>query len=350
MSDSIDRKTNQAMERLAGSIIEFIAVGRSLRIIEANVGQQTFNCLSKVCLPNENIMSGSMFEGMPDNLCGDVDQMMTKPIFPVVRWPSQAVVNIHECGYVMAEPNPSNPAYLKLKVVDKDILHEDVRITVDNGYMKSTDFIDALHHDLKKGGIRVYKTEGPSNVSAAPIDSILKTTRDVVVCLKCQSWPPITDDFFTRERLNKWPSQDLLNTISDLDCFVVPIGHPGTDSKDNEWRLSFSVAEKKLIHEMCEPYFNCMIALKALKNKHFVPSDPDKPTSFCSYFIKTACLWMCETFPNNDYSLMDLIRKILDWLIDCYQQKKLPHYFIPRQNLIGHHSRELCEETGIKLG
>ena len=87
-----------------------------------------------------------------------------------------------------------------------------------------------------------------------------------------------------------------------------------------------------------------MYVLKAIKKHHWRCTDPDKPTTFCSYYIKTACLWVCETEPHN-VNVMELCRKVLAWLIFWYRTNTLPHYFIPNQNLIGHLSKVMCKEV-----
>ncbi|XP_033118429.1 uncharacterized protein LOC117118051 [Anneissia japonica] len=292
---------------------------------------------------------GSSQEGFPASACSDEDSMICNTMFPIVLWtsfPKKVGGN-----FVMAEKDANNPVYLSLKVVDKMCLDEDFRNIIDNnGYLKTSDFLKA---NFIKGIFPNLDTEmrqGPSTVKQlnAEFIDIRSEPIDTVYCLKCQSWPPFTSNFFAREKLNNWPSQKLLDKVKSLECHVVPVGCPGSES-DIKWRLSFSIAERELITEMYEPYANCMFSLKSIKKNYIIFSDSEKPTPFCSYFIKTACLWMCETFPHREYSLMDLIRQILDWLIDCYQHKRLPHYFIPQQNMIGHLSRERCDIVRQKL-
>ncbi|XP_033118638.1 uncharacterized protein LOC117118228 [Anneissia japonica] len=155
--------------------------------------------------------------------------------------------------------------------------------------------------------------------------------------------------FFTRERLNKWPNKTL-EKIRNAGCLVVPVGHPSSVSRDIEWRWSFSVAEKELLQDMNGSLPTCLFTLKALKGMYISSEEEsDEPTPFCSYFLKTACLWLYESIPHEDYNIMDLIRKLLSWLIECYQKENLPHYFIPSQNLIGHLPKKVCEEVQEKL-
>ena len=36
---------------------------------------------------------------------------------------------------------------------------------------------------------------------------------------------------------------------------------------------------------------------------------------------------------------------VLEWLLSCYGNRVLPHYFIPEQNLIGHLSEAMCKKV-----
>ncbi|XP_033118432.1 uncharacterized protein LOC117118053 [Anneissia japonica] len=299
--------------------------------------------------PLEIHLVGSSYEGFPVSAWGDEDKMLYNTTFPMVLW-TPSPKKGGNC--VMAEQDVNKPVYMRLKVVDTRYLDKDIRNIIDDGgYLKNSDFMKA---NSMKGIYPNLDTEirqGPSmvKISKAEFVDIRTEMGDTVYCLKCQSWPPFTSKFFARGKLNNWPPQKLLDKVKGLECYVVPVGCPGSETYDIEWRLSFSVAEKELVTELHESYANCMFALKLIKKKYIIYSDSEKPTPFCSYFIKTACLWMCETFPHLDYSIMDLIRKVLDWLIDCYQHKHLPHYFIPQHNLIGHLSRESCDNVRQQL-
>ena len=168
---------------------------------------------------------------------------------------------------------------------------------------------------------------------------------DTVPCLTCPHWPPIAEGYFTRLRVNGWPPWGLLGRLRGEGCLVVGVGHPLTVHRDTEWRWSFSVAERELIHHMSGDMAACMYVLKAVKNTHGMADDPDKPTMFCSYFIKTACLWLHEVIPLDTVSVTYLCRTVIDWLLKCYRCHNMPHYFIPEQNLIGQLEPSLCGEV-----
>ena len=133
-----------------------------------------------------------------------------------------------------------------------------------------------------------------------------------------------------------WPSQELIGYIEQAGCHVVGVGHPESSLEDKqvEWRWSFSIAERELIHNFTDDMAACMYLLKAFKNKYW--NDDNEPSIFCSYFFKTACLWVFERTQQDESDAISLCRQVFDWLISCYEKGFLPHYFIPEQNLIGH--------------
>ena len=128
---------------------------------------------------------------------------------------------------------------------------------------------------------------------------------DRVDCFHCPSWPLCASEFLIQPRPHGWPSNSLMGKIQQAGCHVVGMGHPRSDNKDIEWRWSFSVAEKELIHNIDTSMYGCMYVLKAVSNKHWKGkhnTDQTQSNPFPSYFLKTACLWNCESVPHCDSS------------------------------------------------
>ena len=279
--------------------------------------------------------SGSSAEGLPASVVGDFDFMYSWISWPEVVLTSNPDHSVtYQAGYLIAtQSNRNNPAYLTLEALPSVTLNPNFQQYIMDGsnVVSSESFMNGIQQVN-------YKRQGP----AFQQPSTLPT--DAVPCLVSPSWPPCALDFLTRPRQYDWPSRKLIDKIKNAGCLVVAVGHPQSDNKDNEWRWSFSVAEKELIFHMSDAMHGCMYVLKAIKKHQWGCTDPDKPTTFCSYFIKTACLWVCETEPHNA-NVMELCRKVLAWLIFWYRTNTLPHYFIPNQNLIGHLSKDMCKEV-----
>ena len=285
-------------------------------------------------------------------MCGDVDRMVLNNNTPHVLFESPAKGHENpKCGYVLAELVHKRPAYLTLKappgveytdmttnqsLLDMSSLHQTGwRILASAMFTKYSYLVSSLF------------IRGPAMKALVdPFQPDLGLA-DVVPCLTCDQWPMNTKRFFHRHRPHGWPSLDLLRKIKASGFHVVPVGHPNSPSKDLEWRLSFSVAERELIQAVSDVKFGCMYLLKVIKKHHWKGKDSDlcpTPTLFCSYYIKTACLWIWEVTPE-DVNTLELCRAVLDWLIACYHDNKLPHYFIPKQNLLDHITKDQCKEV-----
>ena len=330
----------EAMDRFLDTVVRYKCVGREARVSDCRVDQAILDRLYQEGLRTEQVhFTGSVFEGMPEEVCSDWDVMYTRPTYPVVVLEPPGDSKQHQSGFVVAHGNPDQPAYLRLKVTDMEGIKRRYRKVIDiNNYVSSELFVAS-----NVTATRV--AHGPASTGLAFTSHPDRGDADHLDCFHCPSWPPCASEFLTHPRPHGWPSQSLIDQIQQAGCHVVGVGHPHSDNKHIEWRWSFSVSEKELIHDMCNTMAGVMYALKAVKNKHWTKEDPDKPTTFCSYYIKTACLWVCEETDQSNTAIMDLCRQVIDWLVTCYRTHTLPHYFIRGQNLIGHLSQDMCKEV-----
>ena len=288
--------------------------------------------------------TGSWAEGLPQSAVGDTDFMYSRISWPDIIPTSKPDHSVsYQAGYLIAtQSNRNNPAYLTLEVPPSVTLNSQFRqftILIEEiskgrswNVVSSELFVEGIHPE---GCTR----QGPAFTMQDRLIS-----HDKVPCLVSPSWPHCASEFLSRTRSYDWPSRKLIDRIKNAGCHVVAIGHPQSDNKEIEWRWSFSAAEKELMYDVSDTMYGCMYVLKSIKKHHWRCSDTDKSTTFCSYYIKTACLWVCETEPHN-VNVMELCRKVLAWLIFWYRTNTLPHYFIPNQNLIGHLSKDMCKEV-----
>ncbi|XP_033098209.1 uncharacterized protein LOC117102116 [Anneissia japonica] len=339
------------LDEFASAIIDINVTSRLANIYIDKIGYEIRDKLFKetkaFC---HTYGTGSLYEGMPLDVCNDEDIMFLRRSFPMVLFQSPDLYDISKSGYLTASQCLYEPLYLMLQANDNKKGLDDVIIKSlgRSGILMNDVLINmCIYKNIPKT-----KRRGPSIQYIGTLKKFpgyegpKSDALDTILCMRCQ-WSPRAREFFTRPRKN-WPSKALLDKMSKLDCFVVPCGPHETQLPDVEWRLSFSLHEKELLHEMPESHFKCMYVMKALKNKYVIYDDSAKPTPFCSYFVKTACLWMCERIPRTTCNIMELTRATLNWLIDCYQRRNLPHYFIPEQNLIKHLSTE-CDDVIARL-
>ena len=343
VSESTQSTVHEAMDRFLDTVVRYKCVDREARVSHCRVLHAIHDRLyQEGLMPGQLHWTGSMFEGMPREVCSDLDAMFTHNTWPVVVCEPPSDTPTH--GHLIA--NMDQPAYVTLQVSPDTDYHSDITnavldVTGCTGVkcLASRRFVNNCY----QGDENVQYTHGPAGTGLLnkrkPEDGMM----DKVPCLISPSWPPCTSEFLTRPRPHGWPSQSLIDKIQQAGCHVVGVGHPHSDNKDIEWRWSFSVAEKELIHDMCDTMAGVMYALKAIKKKNWIKVNDDKPTTFCSYYIKTACLWVCEETDQSNTAIMDLCRQVIDWLVTCYRTHTLPHYFIRGQNLIGHLSQDMCE-------
>ena len=338
--DAVSREVGETMDRFLDTVVRYKCVDREATVSYCRVRQAIHDRLyQEGLMPGLIQGTGSVYEGMPEEVCSDVDVMYTDPTYPVVVLEPPGDIKQYQSGFVVAHGNPDQPAYLRLKVTDKEGIKNEYRKVIDiNSFVSSELFVASNVTDT-------HVAHGPASTGLALPSHPDIGDADHVYCLHGPSWPPCTSEFLTRPRPHGWPSQSLIDKIQLAGCHVVGVGHPQSDNKDTEWRWSFSAAEKELIHDMCDTMAGVMYLLKAVKNKHWTKEDPDKPTTFCSYYIKTACLWVCEETDQSNTVIMDLYRQVIDWLLTCYRTHTLPHYFIRGQNLIGHLSQDMCKEV-----
>ena len=297
--------------------------------------------------------TGSAYEGLSKEVCGDWDMMITDSSFPVVLWelPWEGGRGGLTTGYVYDRARPDQPAFLNLKVVEtRGVCEVVLGVTTEEGYVRSVDLVAAVTGDSDG------TPHGPAVTGLSFQDHLSKYgTTDIVPCLHCPTWPPCAAEFLTRPRSHGWPSQTAIDCLQQAGCHVVAVGHPTSKYKHIEWRWSFSTAEKELIHNMDSGVVGDLFVLKAIQKKAWKSeftndsNDVDSPTSFCSYFIKTACMSVEKSMDLSEANIMDIVKKILGWLIVKYEKRNLPHFFIPRQNLIGHLPLPLCKKVHTQL-
>ena len=157
---------------------------------------------------------------------------------------------------------------------------------------------------------------------------------DLAYCLRCDVWPCNAHDSIRRLHRCCWPSNDTILSIVKDGVLFVPIGAKRSIFENIEWRMSFSLAEKKLIHAMSHTQFLCYGLLKIFL-KEAIDTNPRVKGLLCSYFLKTALFWEITTTSNqwNPSSLLsgfwNCFQRLLQWISSSY----CPNFFIPQNNM-----------------
>ena len=157
---------------------------------------------------------------------------------------------------------------------------------------------------------------------------------DFAFCLRCDIWPNNANDCIRRLNQSTWLSHDTILSIVSDGVLFVPIGAKQSIFENTEWRMSFSLAEKKLIHAMNHTQFLCYGLLKIFL-KEAIDENPEVKGLLCSYFLKTALFWEITTTSNqwNPSSLLSCFWKCFQRLLQWISCSYCPNFFVPHNNM-----------------
>ena len=292
-------------------------------------------------------LTGSFYEGMPSEVCSDRDQMVCEAYYPIVQPLGSSPLG--DKKVLIAEDSKEQAVFLKLRLNDNRFSQTDDLISkMTKGsfpYARSDIFVQVT-------GEQDSEINGPAKTEHHMIGDPKFGLKDCVQCLYCPSWPTKATGFLHRERKSGWPTQGLVKRIEKAGCHVVAVGYKLSRDKHLEWRWSFSLAEQTLFHVMDESMAGSVYSMKLLKHD-MIPSGDSSTIAdkgICSYFIKTACLWVFEQIEvRSTGNIITLVVHVLDWLIGSYTSGCLPHYFIPEQNLLSHLSGSATADVTARL-
>ena len=156
---------------------------------------------------------------------------------------------------------------------------------------------------------------------------------DIAPAILCDVPQEVKDAWLNRKRC--WPDRGLVEKMSTLQCYLLAKPHPFTSNKLLEWRFSFSSAELLLSSAIKPWQKQCLMVLKALRRKYL-----QEPKVIASYHLKTVLFWVLESLPDSKRESLSrgtLLEKLLDELISCVRDKRLPNFFIPENNMFRHY-------------
>ena len=285
--------------------------------------------LTKVCeSQNANIIpifSGSKAEGLRFSSSDD-DWMFVQKYFTVI--PSESYTSLYDINNVkilIMENEMTKPGFTLLRRLTSST----VIPFLDKFYVSSKKWRELDVNDYINGHAHTVFNHGPCTSY-----EVCEKEFDHAFCLKCDFWPANAISSIQRLHQSSWPSPDILLSIVTDGVLFVPIGAKQSIYEDTEWRMSFSLAEKRLIHSMNHTQFLCYGLLK-LFLKEAIDANVDVKGLLCSYFLKTALFWEITASPHhwNPSSLLSCFWKcflrLLQWVSNSY----CPIFFIPENNM-----------------
>ncbi|XP_063406099.1 uncharacterized protein LOC134690056 [Mytilus trossulus] len=267
------------------------------------------------------ISTGSKAEGL--NLKGsDYDRMGLHNFIRVYESLDEDQSISDEMPLIM-DTNNTKPGFTKLKLVDKSYLDSDILSAWCETEGEET-FISSK---------RVLERNLPDEmVIHGPCVSTVDGEYDQAFCLKCEEWITPAQQWIHRSR-TAWPDCTLVTSAIQHGVLFVPIGCKNSPHEYLQWRVSFSVTEKLLIHSLSHTQLLCYALLKIILKDIIKPRHRDL---LCSYFLKTIMFWLSEEISPSQWKpecihvcFLDCVRR----LIYCVEYKICLHYFIPENNL-----------------
>ena len=87
---------------------------------------------------------------------------------------------------------------------------------------------------------------------------------DNVLSIHCKHWPNDALEWCQRRRPFGWPSSSIIASVISFGYHLVPIGHPNSQTRFTEWRISFSLAERTLVWSFNHTQMQCYAVMKII--------------------------------------------------------------------------------------
>eukprot|EP00105_Crassostrea_gigas_P036031 XP_019920179.1 PREDICTED: uncharacterized protein LOC105321661 [Crassostrea gigas] len=281
------------------------------------------------------MISGSFREGFRLKQ-SDVDYMYWSNNHRVILDMSQSkYYNTDNTTLILSDSSESPPGFTLLQLLtpsrDEDIQSACTKVN-DRDYISSS-----VYRQLTCSAILSNATEhGPCGSSSMPGGQ----EYDTAICFVSDFWHPSASSWINR--CHSWPDPEVVDNIVRNGCHFVAIGHPLGLHEKNEWRISFSQAEFKIVYSMNHCQF-LIYGLLKLFLKEVINRQSDKNnTRLCSYHMKTAIFWaiqqntLSQCCPQNFLaSFWVCFKLLLKWVYEGV----CPSFFIPQNNLF---STKIC--------
>ncbi|VDI28085.1 Hypothetical predicted protein [Mytilus galloprovincialis] len=289
---------------------------------------QDMICNAQAQKTHTHISSGSLAEGL-DLPGSDIDIMFVINKVDVIR-DLRNMRHPVQCTTLVMETDTDHPGFSRLRLIaigdgENDILTYEYFESTSKGLCLSVNkFVSKINNMIPQQQISQH----------GPCLSDKGQNVDIAVCLRSKYLPYNAIPWASRYR-QQWPPNSTIDTIKKYGCLLVPIGPRDMSDFNVLWRLSFSVAEKLLVHSFNFTQLLCYCLLK-LTLKHIVNTNRHAEGLLCSYFLKTALFWVSEEIDIDTFQLSKLyfcfslcLDKLKMWVQKCY----CPNYFIPEHNM-----------------
>ncbi|KAK3082470.1 hypothetical protein FSP39_023494 [Pinctada imbricata] len=161
---------------------------------------------------------------------------------------------------------------------------------------------------------------------------------DFSLCLYSPFWPEQAMSFVSRSIHTGWPRQQVLKDICNEGCLLVPISskvYTNRESTDLEWRISFSLAEKRIMKSLNHCQFLTYGLLKLVYKEIFLQKI-EMRDFVSSYTIKNVFFWEISNDPYGwtiENFLMKFMR-VCYRLIIYLRNEYCPNFFVTERDML----------------
>ena len=286
------------------------------------------------------LYTGSKSEGL--NLPGSDEDFMVDLShalsIKVIQSGQDVPQDLWSSVYLMCTEN-IHPGFVLLRQV-KTFNHLLIQVSQDiNGvlYLSSNmflDFFQSSRGDDNKDITRdmTLTRQGPSVEHSGEYRREHEQGTDVVPCIPCAFWPHTAQEWLERPRNFGWPTPRDISKIHASGFHLVGVGHPNSKTKTEEWRISFSLAERTLVWSFNHVQIQCYAVLKIILKEFIKLRCRPQNYVLCSYFVKTFLFWKFESTNLqfwNSSNFRACVKYLLVEFTKDIQGAVLRHYFFP---------------------
>nr|XP_022304026.1 uncharacterized protein LOC111111372 [Crassostrea virginica] len=307
-------------------------VGTSIQVAIRRETRDIGEMVDRRVADNDDVIvieSGSMREGF--RLEGsDVDTMYWLNNHRVIFDMSQSEhYYTEDKTLILSDSSESPPGFTLLELLtpktNREVQSACVRMN-DRLYISSSLYRQQSQTHCYPGS----KTHGPCESGELPGGG----EYDFAWCFACDFWPQSASSWINR--CHSWPDREVVNKIVRNGCHFVPIGHPLGLHEQEEWRISFSLAEHELVHSMNHCQFLTYGLLKIFLKEVIDKQSEETNKLLCSYHMKTVIFWVIQQNAVPLWCPQNLLagfwvcfKLLLKWVYEG----ACPNFFIPENNL-----------------
>ncbi|KAK3083409.1 hypothetical protein FSP39_021849 [Pinctada imbricata] len=291
---------------------EYVSLRRDLVLLREELNSYKFRDVRR-----RFICSGSLGEGVAYPRSDD-DVMMYNTNTRVVKSYREATQRYD----LLMVPSESSPGYCLLLDVNQSYPVNIIHVINEMPFLSSSLW---KQYDLQEGE----SIHGPCRSQI-----VCDYEYDRAECIYFPSWPDIANNWILRNRIQSWPSHDIMRNIIMQGCHVVPIGDQSSFYHEHEWRISFSMAERTLMHSLNHVQFLTYNLLRLCLKRIIAKGSPDV---LCSYFMKTTLFYTAENTPSQLWQVENIdtcFKTCLSVLYDYVYHIYCPNFFIPEYNMM----------------